>query len=73
MRMLALTDGPKRAFIIDCDGSYTLDPLKMKSGITAFATNRHGGGLGMVMMYDGHVEKLNMDQAFLSANDPSKQ
>ncbi len=73
MRMLALTDGPKRAFIIDCDGSYTLDPLKMKSGITAFATNRHGGGLGMVMMYDGHVEKLNMDQAFISANDPSKQ
>ena len=73
MRMLALTDGPKRAFIIDCDGSYTLDPLKMKSGITAFATNRHGGGLGMVMMYDGHVEKLNMDQAFLSANDPSKR
>jgi len=73
MRMLALTDGPKRAFIIDCDGAYSFDPSKIRSGTGAFATNRHGGGLGMVMMYDGHVEKLNMDQAFISANDPSKQ
>jgi prepilin-type processing-associated H-X9-DG protein len=45
----------------------------MKTGIGAFATNRHGGGLGMVMMYDGHVEKLNMSQAFLSATDPSQR
>jgi len=73
MRMLALTDGPKRAFIIDCDGAYSFDPSKIRSGTGAFATNRHGGGLGMVMMYDGHVEKLNMDQAFISANDPSKR
>ena len=73
MRMLALTVAYKRAFIIDCDGSYSFDPQNMKTGIGAFATNRHGGGLGMVMMYDGHVEKLNMDQAFLSANDPSKR
>jgi len=73
MRMLALTDGPKRAFIIDCDGDYSFDPSKMRSGTGAFATNRHGGGLGMVMMYDGHIEKLNMDQAFISANDPSKR
>jgi prepilin-type N-terminal cleavage/methylation domain-containing protein len=73
MRMLALTDASKRAFIIDCDGSYSFDPSKMRSGTAAFATNRHGGGLGMVMMYGGQVEKLNMDQAFLSANDPSKR
>jgi prepilin-type N-terminal cleavage/methylation domain-containing protein/prepilin-type processing-associated H-X9-DG protein len=73
MRMLALTDASKRAFIIDCDGSYAFDPSKMRSGTGAFATNRHGGGLGMVMMYDGHIEKLNMDQAFLSGNDPSKR
>jgi len=32
MRMLALTDGPKRAFIIDCDGDYSFDPSKMRSG-----------------------------------------
>jgi len=73
MRMLALTDAYKRAFIIDCDGSYSFDPQNMKTGIGAFATNRHGRGLGMVMMYDGHVEKLNMDQAFLSGTDPSKR
>jgi prepilin-type N-terminal cleavage/methylation domain-containing protein/prepilin-type processing-associated H-X9-DG protein len=73
MKMLALTDANKRAFIIDTDGTYSFDPLKIRSGTAAFATNRHGGGLGMVMMYDGHVEKLNMDQAFLSANDPSKR
>jgi prepilin-type N-terminal cleavage/methylation domain-containing protein len=73
MRMLALTDAPKRAFIIDCDGSYSFDPSKMRSGTGAFATNRHGGGLGMVMMYDGNMQKLNMDEAFLSANDPSKR
>jgi prepilin-type N-terminal cleavage/methylation domain-containing protein/prepilin-type processing-associated H-X9-DG protein len=73
MKMLALTDANKRAFIIDTDGTYSFDPTKMRSGIAAFATNRHGGGLGMVMMYDGHVEKLNMDQAFLSANDPSRR
>lgn len=72
MRMLALTDAPKRAFIIDCDASYSFDPAKMRSGTSAFATNRHGGGLGMVMMYDGNMQKLTMDQAFLSANDPSK-
>jgi prepilin-type N-terminal cleavage/methylation domain-containing protein/prepilin-type processing-associated H-X9-DG protein len=73
MKMLALTDANKRAFIIDTDGTYSFDPLKIRSGTAAFATNRHGGGLGMVMMYDGHVEKLNMDQAFISANDPSKR
>ena len=73
MSMLALTNGPKRAFVVDCDASYSLDPTKMTSGDGAFATNRHGRGLGMVMMYDGHVEKLNMDQAFDSANDPSKR
>ena len=73
MRMLALTDAYKRAFIIDCDGSYSFDPQNMKTGVGAFATNRHGGGLGMVMMYDGHVEKLNMSQAFLSATDPSQR
>ena len=74
MRMLALTEPTKRAFIIDADGTYTFDPPNIKAGSGArFATNRHGGGLGMVMMYDGHVEKLNMDQAFLSATDPSKR
>ena len=73
MKMLALTDANKRAFIIDTDGTYSFDPLKIRSGTAAFATNRHGGGLGIVMMYDGHVEKLNMDQAFISANDPSKR
>jgi prepilin-type N-terminal cleavage/methylation domain-containing protein/prepilin-type processing-associated H-X9-DG protein len=73
MKMLALTDANKRAFIIDTDGTYSFDPLKIRSGTAAFATNRHGGGLGMVMMYDGHVEKLNMDQAFLSGTDPSKR
>jgi len=73
MRMHALTDASKRAFIIDCDGSYSFDPENIKIGIGAFATNRHGGGLGMVMMYDGHVEKLNMEQAFISANDPSRR
>jgi len=74
MRMLALTEPTKRAFIIDTDGTYSFDPPNIKAGSGArFATNRHGGGLGMVMMYDGHVEKLNMDQAFLSANDPSKR
>ena len=74
MRMLALTEPTKRAFIIDTDGTYSFDPPNIKAGSGArFATNRHGGGLGMVMMYDGHVEKLNMDQAFDSANDPSKR
>ena len=74
MRMLALTEPTKRAFIIDTDGTYSFDPPNIKAGSGArFATNRHGGGLGMVMMYDGHVEKLNMDQAFLSATDPSKR
>lgn len=72
MRMLALTDANKRAFIIDTDGTYSFDPLKIQTD-KVFCTNRHGGGLGMVMMYDGHVEKLNMDQAFISANDPSKR
>ena len=74
MRMLALTEPTKRAFIIDADGTYTFDPPNIKAGSGArFDTNRHGGGVGMVMMYDGHVEKLNMDQAFDSANDPSKR
>jgi len=74
MRMLALTEPTKRAFIIDTDGTYSFDPPNIKAGSGArFATNRHGGGLGMVMMYDGHVEKLNMDQAYDSANDPSKR
>jgi len=73
MKMLALTDANKRAFIIDADGTYSFNPQTMKTGNPSFATNRHYGGLGMVMMYDGHVEKLNMDQAFLSANDPSKR
>jgi prepilin-type processing-associated H-X9-DG protein len=72
MKMLALTDANKRAFIIDTDGTYSFDPIKIQTA-NVFCTNRHGGGLGMVMMYDGHVEKLNMDQAFLSANDPSKR
>jgi len=72
MKMLALTDANKRAFIIDTDGTYSFDPIKIQTD-NVFCTNRHGGGLGMVMMYDGHVEKLNMDQAFLSANDPSKR
>ena len=72
MKMLALTDANKRAFIIDTDGTYSFDPIKMQTA-NVFCTNRHGGGLGMVMMYDGHVEKLNMDQAFISANDPSKR
>jgi prepilin-type N-terminal cleavage/methylation domain-containing protein/prepilin-type processing-associated H-X9-DG protein len=73
MKMLALTDANKRAFIIDADGTYSFNPQTMKTGNPSFATNRHGGGLGMVMMYDGHVEKLNMDQAFLSGTDPSKR
>ena len=73
MRMLALTDASKRAFIIDCDRAYSFYPRVMNNGTGVFATNRHGGGLGMVMMYDGHVEKLTMDQAILSANDPSKR
>jgi prepilin-type N-terminal cleavage/methylation domain-containing protein/prepilin-type processing-associated H-X9-DG protein len=72
MKMLALTDANKRAFIIDTDGTYSFDPIKIQTA-NVFCTNRHDGGLGMVMMYDGHVEKLNMDQAFLSANDPSKR
>jgi len=72
MKMLALTDANKRAFIIDTDGTYSFDPLKIQTD-KLFCTNRHGGGLGMVMMNDGHVEKLNMDQAFISANDPSKR
>jgi len=74
MRMLALTEPTKRAFIIDAEVTYSFTPKNIRGGSGAyFATNRHGGGLGMVMMYDGHVEKLNMDQAFLSANDPSKR
>ena len=74
MRMLALTEPTKRAFIIDAEVTYSFTPKNIRGGSGAyFATNRHGGGLGMVMMYDGHVEKLNMDQAFDSANDPSKR
>jgi len=72
MKMLALTDANKRAFIIDTDGTYSFDPIKIQTD-NVFCTNRHGGGLGMVMMYDGHVEKLNMSQAFLSATAPSQR
>ena len=74
MRMVALTYPAKRAFIIDAEVTYSFTPRNIRGGPGAyFATNRHGGGLGMVMMYDGHVEKLNMDQAYDSANDPSKR
>jgi prepilin-type N-terminal cleavage/methylation domain-containing protein/prepilin-type processing-associated H-X9-DG protein len=74
MRMVALTYPAKRAFIIDAEVTYSFTPRNIRGGSGAyFATNRHGGGLGMVMMYDGHVEKLNMDQAYDSANDPSKR
>ncbi len=74
MRMVALTYPAKRAFIIDAEVTYSFTPKNIRGGSGAyFATNRHGGGLGMVMMYDGHVEKLNMDQAYDSANDPSNR